>query len=148
MSQSARSESLTDRYRALSSTAEFNQWAGFEVVHMSEGVCELVMAWRPDMGQYNGFLHAGVIAALLDTACGFAAHTMAVGGVLSSHFSIDCLAPAVGQEFRALGRVVKAGRKQIFTAGELYGLAGEQPKLVATANAILVPLGASTSPAG
>ena len=139
---------LVDFYRNLSATAQFNQWAGFEVADMAEGVCELVMAWRPDMGQYNGFLHAGLIAALLDTACGFAAHTMAAGGVLSSHFSVDCLAPAVGREFRALGRVVKAGRRQIFTSGELYAFAGEEPKLVATANAILVPLDApSPTPA-
>ena len=134
--------SLVGTYRDLSSTASFNNWAGWEVAHIAEGVCELVMVWRPEMGQYNGFLHAGLIAALLDTACGFAAHTMASGGVLSSHFSMDCLAPAVGREFRALGRVVKAGRRQIFTSGELYALAEEQPKLVATANAILVPLDA------
>ena len=130
---------MLDTYRDLSATASFNQWAGFEVVRMDTGACELRMPWRAgDMGQYSGFLHAGLIAALLDTACGFAANTMS-SGVLSSHLSINCLAPAVGEEFHALGQVVKAGRKQIFTSGELRALREGQAKLVATANAILVP---------
>ena len=54
---------------------------------MGAGECDLRMAWRADdMGQYSGFLHAGLIAALLDTACGFAANTTA-SGVRSSHVS-------------------------------------------------------------
>ena len=132
---------MLETYRALSSTATFNQWAGFEVVRMGEGECELRMPWRAtDMGQYSGFLHAGLIAALLDTACGFAANTMA-SGVLSSNVGVNYLAPAVGTTFSAIGRVVKAGRKQIFTAGELHAVDGDRSKLVATATAILVPAG-------
>ena len=108
---------------------------------MGAGECDWRMVWRgDDMGQYSGFLHAGLIAALLDTACGFAANTMA-SGVLSSHLSMNCLAPAVGSEFLAAGRVVKAGGKQIFTSGELRALHDGGPRLVATANAILVPAG-------
>ena len=133
---------MLDTYRDLSATATFNQWAGIEVTRISEGECELRLPWRAEeMGQYSGFLHAGLIAALLDTACGFAAHTMAQGGVLSSHVAINCLAPAVGKEFHASGRVVKAGRKQIFTAGELFAIEDGRSTLVATASAILVPTG-------
>ena len=133
---------MLDTYRELSATATFNRWAGLEVIRMSEGECELRLPWRAEeMGQYSGFLHAGLIAALLDTACGFAAHTMAQGSVLSSHVAINCLAPAVGREFQASGRVVKAGRKQIFTAGELFVIEDDRSKLVATATAILVPTG-------
>ena len=54
---------------------------------------------------------------------------------------MNCLAPAVGSEFLAVGRVVKAGGKQIFTSGELRALHDGGEKLVATANAILVPAG-------
>jgi uncharacterized protein (TIGR00369 family) len=132
-------ERLLGHYRALSETASFNRWAGLEVLFMSEGRCELRLQWRPEeMGQYSGFLHAGVIAALLDTACGFAADA-ASGGVLTSHFSVNCLAPAVGSEFRAIGSVVRAGRKQIFTTGELRAVGDSGSKLVATAEVILVP---------
>ncbi len=131
---------MLEKLRQLTTTASFNQWAGLEVVRVEDRECELRMVWRPeDMGQYAGFLHAGVIAALLDTACGFAATTTSGLSVLSSQFAMNCLAPAVGEEFVAIGKVVKAGRKQVFTSGELFGVRDGQRKLVATATALLVP---------
>ena len=131
---------MLEQFREGSATASFNRWAGFEVVRIADGECDLRMAWRAeDMGQYAGFLHAGMVAALLDTACGFAAATMAGWSVLSSQFSMNCLAPAIGDEFIAEGRVLKAGRKQIFTAGELFGIRDGERRLVATASTLLVP---------
>lgn len=131
-----------ERFREIAATASFNRWAGLEVVRVADRECELRMPWRPDdMGQYAGFLHAGMIAALLDTACGFAAATASGFSVLASQFTMQCLAPAVGDEFAAVGRVVKAGRKQIFTTGELFALRGDERKLVATATTLLVPGG-------
>lgn len=133
---------MLQQLRDVTATASFNQWAGFEVIRAADGECELRTVWRPDdMGQYAGFLHFGIIAALLDTACGFAAVTTSGSSVLSSQCSLNCLAPAVGEEFVAIGRVVKAGRKQIFTSGELFGIRDGQPKLVATATTLLVPGG-------
>lgn len=136
--------SMRELLRDISATASFNRWAGFEVVRAGGGECELRMPWRPeDMGQYGGFLHAGMIGALLDTACGFAAVTVVPEGqsVLASQFAVSCLAVAAGDEFISIGRVVKSGRKQIFTAGELFAVTGEQRKLVATATTLLVPTG-------
>lgn len=132
---------MLDTLNALNQTAALNRWAGFEVTQAAKGEVELRMAWRAsDMGQYAGFLHAGLIGGLLDTACGFAAFTMS-GRVLASHFSVNCLAPAVGRAFVARGHVVKAGRKQVFAAAELYAEneSGEL-KLVATGNALLIPV--------
>ncbi|WP_398497271.1 PaaI family thioesterase [Variovorax sp.] len=132
---------MLDTIQALNRTAAFNRWAGFEVVRAEKGEAELRMAWREaDMGQYAGFLHAGMIGALLDTVCGFAAATVA-GRVLASHFSVDCMAPALGRVFVARGRVVKAGRKQVFTAAELFGEVEDGTlKLLATGSTILVPV--------
>lgn len=132
---------MLDTIQGINGSAAFNRWAGFEVTRAEAGEAELRMAWRAaDMGQYAGFLHAGMIGAMLDTACGFAAATLA-GRVLASHFSVNCLSPAVGRAFVARGKVVRAGRKQVFTSAELYGEdeAGGL-KLVATGNAILVPV--------
>lgn len=133
--------------QAVNQTASFNRWAGFEVVRAEAGEAEIRMVWREeDMGQYAGYLHAGLIGAMLDTACGYAAATVS-GRVLASHFSVNCLAPAVGRGFVARGRVVKAGRKQVFASAELFA---EQDSgellLVATGNAILVPVEASPGP--
>jgi uncharacterized protein (TIGR00369 family) len=133
---------MLDTLQAINATAAFNRWAGFEVTQAAKGEAELRMAWRADdMGQYAGFLHAGLIGAMLDTACGFAAATVS-GHVLASHFSVNCLAPAVGRAFVARGRVVKAGRKQVFATAELFaeGEGDVEPKLVATGSAILVPV--------
>ena len=143
-------QTLLNTLQAVNQSASFNRWAGFKVTHAAAGEAELRMDWRKeDMGQYAGYLHAGLIGAMLDTACGYAAGTVA-GRVLASHFSVNCLAPAVGHSFVARGRVVKAGRKQVFANAELFA---EQESgellLVATGNAILVPVepsaGASVS---
>ncbi len=130
---------------ALSATAAFNAWAGFEVVHAADGRAELKLPWRADLGQYAGFLHAAMIGGLIDTACGFAAFTLS-GHVLASHISVNCLAPAQGDAFVARARVVKAGRRQVFASAELFALRGAVEHLVATGDVILVPL-ASGQPA-
>lgn len=135
---------MLDIIKTINQSAAFNRWAGFDVTKASDGEAELRMNWRAeDMGQYAGFLHAGMIAALLDTVSGYAAATQA-GRVLASHFSVNCISPAIGQAFVARGKVIKAGRKQVFVAAELFaqpeGKGDEALKLVATGNAILVPV--------
>jgi acyl-coenzyme A thioesterase PaaI-like protein len=124
---------------ALSETAAFNRWAGFEVLDAGAGRAELKLPWRGDLGQYAGFLHASMIGGMVDTACGFAAFTLC-GHVLASHISVNCLAPATGDAFVA--RVVKAGRRQVFAHAELFALRGDAEHLVATGDVILVPLAA------
>ncbi|MNZ73820.1 hypothetical protein D3C78_922480 [compost metagenome] len=131
---------MLDTLKRINSTSAFNRWGGFEVTHAASGEAELSMTFREsDMAQYAGFLHAGLIGALLDTACGFAAGTVA-GNVLASHFSVNCLAPAVGEVFIARASVIKAGKKQVFARAELFAQNGDQLKLVATGDAILVPI--------
>ena len=124
---------------ATNASAGFNRWAGFEVVAAADGAAELRMQGNADFGQYAGYLHAGMIAALLDTACGFAAATIA-GRVLASHFSMNCLKPAVGRLFVAKGSTLRIGRKQIFAKAELFAEneRGER-SLVATGETLLVP---------
>lgn len=127
--------------RGINATAAFNRWCGIEVRAAGEGRAEIALAWREDLGQYAGFLHAGLVGALIDTACGFAAATV-VGRVLASHFAVNCLRPAVGECFIARARVVKPGRTQVFTACELFAVAGGQEKLVATGETLLTPVAA------
>ena len=122
--------------RALNATAAFNRWCGLTVDQAERGRVEISLPWRADLGQYTGFLHAGVIGALIDTACGYAAATM-VGRVLAAHFSVNCLRPAVGELFIAKARVVKPGKTQVFTAAELYARANGEDKLVATGETLL-----------
>jgi uncharacterized protein (TIGR00369 family) len=126
---------------AVNESAAFNDMAGFEVVSAGGGHAELRMIWRDDFTQYAGHLHAGVIAALLDTACGFAAATV-VGAVTASHFSMNCLRPAVGPYFVSKGTTVRARRKQVFARAELFaGNEHGEMSLVATGETLLVPAG-------
>ncbi|HEV8688837.1 MAG TPA: PaaI family thioesterase [Ideonella sp.] len=123
--------------RAVNQKAAFNRWCGIEVLSATPGQVEIAMPWRPEAGQYAGFLHAGLVGALIDTACGFAAATL-VGRVLASHFAVNCLRPAVGKRFAARARVVKPGKSQVFTACELFAQADGEEKLVATGETLLL----------
>ena len=125
---------------ATNAWANFNLRAGFEVVGAANGEAEIRMKWNESFTQYSGHLHAGMIAALLGTACGFAAATK-VGAVTASHFSMSCLKPVVGQVLVAKGTTVRAGRKQVFARAELFAENEEgETSLVATGETLLVPV--------
>jgi uncharacterized protein (TIGR00369 family) len=131
------SAELLTRLRAINSTAEFNRWFSIDVVAAQPGNATIAMPWRKEAGQYSNFLHAGLIGALIDTACGFAAVTLGLR-VLASHYSVNCLRPAIGDRFIARARVVKPGRTQVFTACELFADDGTGEKLVATGETLFV----------
>ena len=125
--------------RDVTQRAKFNNWLGLEVVSAKEGEVELQMVWREEFGQYAGYLHAGIIGALLDTACGFAAYTLS-GRVLASQLSVKFLRPAIAKIFIARGRVLKSGEQQVFATAELAS--HDAPgKLLAVGETLLVPTG-------
>jgi uncharacterized protein (TIGR00369 family) len=133
-------QDLIELVRRINESAEFNRWCGFEVLSCAPGAVQLAMPWRSEMGQYSGFLHAGVVGALIDTACGFAAATLAGPRLLAAHFSVNCLRPASGQRFIASARVIKPGKQQVFTACELFAVEDGTEKLVATGETLLTVL--------
>lgn len=79
--------------RGINETAAFNRWCGIEVLAAGEGRAEIALAWRDDLGQYAGFLHAGLVGALVDTACGFAAATLAAACSPPTSPSTACVRP-------------------------------------------------------
>ena len=88
---------------------------------VAPGEVSLTLPFRADLTQQHGFLHAGVVTAVVDSACGYAALTLMEPGaaVLSVEFKVQLLAPARGNAFRAHGRVVRAGRTLTVVMGEL-----------------------------
>lgn len=124
--------------RSINQLAAFNRWCAIEVVEAEVGRVVIEMPWRTEIGQYAGFMHAGVVGALIDTACGYAATTMSGNSLLASHFSVNCLRPAVGERFSARARVVKPGKSQFFTSCELYALSEGKEVLVATGETLLI----------
>jgi len=94
---------------------------GVTLERVAPGEVDLALAFREDLTQQHGFLHAGVITAAVDSACGYAALSLMDPGVavLSVEFKVQLLAPARGSRFLALGRVVRAGRTITVVSGEL-----------------------------
>ena len=101
------------------------------LVRVEPGAVDIQLPFRADLCQQHGFLHAGVVTAIADSACGYAALTLmpAGSGVLSVEFKINLLAPAAGERFLARGRVVRAGRTVTVCTGEVVARldAGEKP---------------------
>jgi uncharacterized protein (TIGR00369 family) len=85
---------------------------GARLARVAAGEVEIGLPYRADLTQQHGFLHAGVVTAVLDSACGYAAFSLmpAGVGVLSIEFKTNLLAPAKGDLLVARGRVLRAGR--------------------------------------
>lgn len=106
---------------------------GAQVDEIQPGRVALRLPFRHDLTQQNGFLHAGAIAALADSACGYAALTMMPPGsdVLSIEFKINMLAPAKGEAIVARAVVLRAGRTVVVCRADVYAIESGDEKLVA-----------------
>jgi uncharacterized protein (TIGR00369 family) len=105
------------------------------LLSVAPGEVEIGLDFREGLTQQHGYLHAGVVTAAVDTACGYAALTLSDAGseVLSVEFKLNLLSPAAGREFVARARVLRAGRNVTVCAGDLFALeGGGGEKLVAT----------------
>ena len=98
------------------------------------GEVELKLPYQQNLTQQHGFIHAGIVSTVLDSACGYAAFSLMPekAAVLTIEFKINLLAPAKGDWFRAVGKVKKPGKNITVTEGELFSCADGQEKLVAT----------------
>jgi len=85
---------------------------GAQLMRVVPGEIEIRVPFQQTLTQQHGFLHAGVVASVLDSACGYAALSLTPAGVevLTVEFKTNLLAPAVGDQLVARGRVVRAGR--------------------------------------
>ena len=101
---------------------------------VAPGEVDVILPFRDDLTQQDGFLHAGVVAAIADSACGYAAHSLmpAAARVLSIDFKLNLLAPAVGERLEARGRVIRAGRTITVCRADVMAVIGATEKLVAT----------------
>ena len=102
---------------------------GVEVIAVEPGRVEMSLRHDDRFTQQHGFLHAGVVASVLDTACGYAAYSVMPpeSSVLTATFTINLLAPAAGEQFAITGEVVRAGRTLVVCCGEAFADGGERP---------------------
>jgi uncharacterized protein (TIGR00369 family) len=98
------------------------------------GIVEIRMPFNPSHTQQDGFVHAGVIASIMDSACGYAAYSVAPEGcnVLTVEFKVNLLAPAMGKNFVARAQVKRRGKTLTVCAADAFAINGDQEKLIAT----------------
>jgi len=131
---------FAERARASFEKQAFMTALGVRLAAVAPGRCDLEMPFRADLCQQNGFLHAGVTAALADSAAGYAAHTVmpAHSDVLSIEFKHNLLAPAVGEVFRARGQVQRAGRTIVVVQATVFAENKGHAKAVALMQATMM----------
>ena len=101
--------------------AQFVRTLGIELIAFGDGWCEARIAVTPSLEQQHGFVHAGVLMTLADHTCGAAAATMVAEGqdVITVENKVSFLRPASGAVVFCRGEVLRAGKRLIFTEGEV-----------------------------
>lgn len=125
MTPTPRDPDYERRVRASFARQTVMDTIGATLARVAPGEVVLELPFRADLAQQHGFLHAGVVTTVVDSACGYAALTLMEPGaaVLTVEFKVQLLAPAQGRWFRAIGRVVRAGRTLTVVAGEVRAYA-------------------------
>ena len=110
------------------------------ITHISPGQLHIEAPFDERFTQQDGFLHAGIVTTLIDSACGYAAYTLMPNEsrVLSVEFKVNFLHPAQGDKFRAEGRVIKPGKTLTICEGKLFALRDGQETLTAVMQATMI----------
>lgn len=131
-----------DRVEASFDKQGLMRTLGASILSIAPGAVEIALAPGPAVAQQHGFVHAGAVSAIADTAAGYAALSLMPpgAGVLTTEFKINLLAPAVGERILARGRVVKAGRTLTLAQTEVFAEADGKERLVALLTATLMTI--------
>ena len=115
---------------------------GAELVHVAAGEVDIALPFSERLTQQDGYIHAGVVAGVTDSACGYAALTTmeANAEVLTVEFKINLLAPAAGEQLVARGRVLRTGRTLTVCRGDAVTMSDGEQKHVATLTATLMAI--------
>jgi uncharacterized protein (TIGR00369 family) len=107
---------------------------GAELMRVEAGVIEIRLPYRADLAQQHGYLHAGIVTTIADSACGYAAYSLMPPNseVLSVEFKVNLLRPAKGETFSAVAEVVKSGKTLTVVRADVFGIEEDRRELVAT----------------
>jgi len=115
---------------------------GARLLAVTPGEVRIELPWSEAVTQQHGFVHAGILSTIADNACGYAAYTLmpANSEVLGAETKINFLAPAKGERFVSIGRVIKAGRTLVVCSGEVWACDGGRETLVAVMQTTMISL--------
>jgi uncharacterized protein (TIGR00369 family) len=107
---------------------------GAELMRVEPGIVEISLPYRADLAQQHGYLHAGIVTTIADSACGYAAYSLMPPNseVLSVEFKVNLLRPAKGETFTATAEVVKSGKTLTVVRADVFGIEQGRRALVAT----------------
>lgn len=121
------------RVRASFDKQKLMTTVGAKLETVEAGAVSIRLPFRDDLTQQHGFIHAGAIASVADSACGYAALSLmpADAGVLSIEFKVNMLSPAKGEAIIARGEVIRAGKKIMVCRADVFSINGAEEKVVA-----------------
>lgn len=130
------------RVRASFARQPFMTHLGAEIVHVAPGECDIAVAYRPELTQQHGFVHGGVLAAIADSAAGYAAFTLmpATASILTVEYKLNILRPGRGEAMIARGRVVKPGRTLTVVQADVFARHGGAEEIIVTSLQTLMRL--------
>jgi uncharacterized protein (TIGR00369 family) len=115
---------------------------GATLALVADGEVHIALPFSARLTQQHGYIHAGAITSIVDSACGYAALTRAPPEceVVTAEFKVNLLRPAIGDHFLAIGRVQNAGKLLTVCTGEVraFSGAGAAHKVVALLQATIV----------
>jgi len=114
---------------------------GAQLAFVAEGEVHILLPYAPSLTQQRGYVHAGAVTSILDTACRYAALTRAPADcdVVTAEFKINLMRPAIGDRFLAVGKVQNAGKMLAVCTGEVraFTSADNEYKVVALMQATI-----------
>jgi uncharacterized protein (TIGR00369 family) len=120
-----------------------NETISARLGRIAPGSVEIEVPFSAGVSQQHGFFHGGVMGAIGDSACGYAAMTLTApdAEVLTIEYKVNFLSPGRGERLVARGRVTKAGRTVTVCAGDVFALTGDEETLVATMLVTIMTVG-------
>ena len=115
---------------------------GGELTRVEPGVVEITLPYRADLTQQDGYVHAGIVTTIADSACGYAAYSLMPpeSEVLAVEFKVNLLRPAKGERFVARAEVIKPGRTLTVVRADVFATSGEKRQLIATMQGTMMRL--------
>src|SRR6187455_816167 len=124
MSHQPRNPSFADEIKQSFAKQTMMGLIGAELTRIEPGIVEISVAYRRDLTQQHGYLHAGIVTTIADTACGYAAYSLMPpkAEVLSVEFKVNLLRPAKGENFLAIAEVIKSGKTLTVVRADVFGI--------------------------
>lgn len=142
MTHTPRDPNYEERVRSSFAAQAFMGTLAARLERVAPGEVVIAMPYRADLTQQHGFMHAGTIGTIADSACGYAAFSLMEPGaaVLTVEYKLNLLAPAEGREFSAIGRVVRSGRTLTVATAEVRAHGEGTDRMVALMQSTIISL--------